>query len=544
MFKKILISSFLVFFGGQICLAYSSYAPYFEYIKNYTVNEEEEVIFLVEADDPDRNDLFFNFYDRPESSYYPLPPHHNAVLVNTDDEFIKEFHWTPEIGWRGTYEVRFEVNDEFNFDYEDVKITVEGDNNPPVIDEMEDREVVIGDILSFMVPVTHPDIHDDLTFTASWKRGGSYSSMPFEIDFDTGLGKVVWETAYGVTASGDYEFKFCATDGPERDCGNMNVTVKTNHPPEMILSTSAPQVVEVGNEMTIVMLASDVEDGESLIYEVYEGVLAEGELPDGAKVDGQTFTWTPTQDQMGEYVFNFYVTDSDGDEVMDSVEVNVVETVEEAADVVEIEDSEEAEAVEEAEDAEEDMEVEEEESAFSGFPDIEEERLYFDAIEFVGEQGIFEGNGVEGAFYPDRLINRVETAKVVLKTFDFEIIAAPDDDFGYSDLIIGEWYMDFVYTAYLEGVLVGGPDGLMRPADYVNKVELLKIVLEAAEVSLTDCSEKLYMDVTPDDWFCKYVLYANENEIMDVEGSGYFDPADEMTRAEVAEVLYLYLSSI
>lgn len=401
-------------------------APEFISISDKTVEEGEELVFTIIAIDADSPTPIFNFGVNPTSDYYSLPTGNNAVLRDITGD-TKEFHWTPQEGWAGVYEVRFTASDGTYYNYEDVLITVTGSNHTPDMGAVEDKIVIWGDELVFEVPVTHIDIHDDLEFTAHLKvaSGFSYSEiLPDGVGFHQGTGVFSWIPDVGVNSGGDYVFRFCVTDGSETDCEHMTVTV----------ADSYPVVVE-----------------EEVVVE----------------------------------------------------EVVVEEEV-----------------------------VEEEVVGFAGFPDVGEENAHYDAIIFVGEMGIFEGDGNTGNFSPNRFINRAEVAKVVMEAFSQEIMDAPQgDDFGFSDLTIGAWYMDYIYTAFELGVMIGTGDGTMKPERTVSKAEFLKILLEIAGVELQKCTG---------DWYCKYVEFAQANALIETNVAGTFNPADGMTRADVAELLYLY----
>ncbi len=170
----------------------------------------------------------------------------------------------------------------------------------------------------------------------------------------------------------------------------------------------------------------------------------------------------------------------------------------------------------------------------------------YPAINYVTNLGIFSGYP-DGSFKPNSYINRAETAKVILEGFRYPIISPPagTGDGGFYDLDASQWYMDYIYTAFYNYVLTGYPDGSMKPGNTVNRVEMLKMFLQAASVPLDACIYGMSMDVVATDWHCPYVMFALDSELMSLDTgadgySFYFYPADSMTRGDVAWLFYNY----
>ncbi|MBU1018500.1 MAG: S-layer homology domain-containing protein [Patescibacteria group bacterium] len=177
------------------------------------------------------------------------------------------------------------------------------------------------------------------------------------------------------------------------------------------------------------------------------------------------------------------------------------------------------------------------------FPDINPEELNDEeclAVSWVQEEGIFTGNDDTGALEADSPINRAETTKVLLEAFGY----APNDGVNslFPDVIAGSWYLEYVNAAADLGIVEGYPDGTFRPSATVNKVEMLKIVLETAgtDLSEVDISEEIFSDIAATEsteWYRPYVYFAYENDLIDVDGDE-FDPDEEMMRKDVIMLLY------
>jgi hypothetical protein len=116
---------------------------------------------------------------------------------------------------------------------------------------------------------------------------------------------------------------------------------------------------------------------------------------------------------------------------------------------------------------------------------------------------------------------------------------------GFSDLSASAWYMPYVRTAKFYGMLDGYPDGEAKLYDNINRVEMLKLALEAAEAfqgyNVPNASYSSYVDVDMNDWFVDYANVAFSYILLDDYnlGSGwYLSPSSTVTRSEVALLLY------
>ena len=176
----------------------------------------------------------------------------------------------------------------------------------------------------------------------------------------------------------------------------------------------------------------------------------------------------------------------------------------------------------------------------AGFRDVSINSPFCKAIELMSKKKIFEGYS-DGTFRPYERINRAETAKVVVLALDYDI--ETNGYFGrqYNDTIANAWYAPYLEVAKRNNIATGYPDGSFRPASTINRVELLRIFLEANNLSLSSCSPQPFDD-TPlgkdTDWYMKYACYAKYNGLMNGDYSSKLYPAEAMTRGDVADLFY------
>jgi len=162
------------------------------------------------------------------------------------------------------------------------------------------------------------------------------------------------------------------------------------------------------------------------------------------------------------------------------------------------------------------------EVACGDFPDVDSANFTDEqcsAITWVQTEGIFTGNDGTGELLPADEINRAETTKVLIEAFGFD---SSETESTYSDLVSDAWYIPYIMAATEAGIVEGYSDGTFKPESTVNKVEMLKIILETADVDLSgvDISQEIFTDVPVDEsteWYRPYVYFAYENGLVDVE---------------------------
>ncbi|MFC1747755.1 S-layer homology domain-containing protein [Pseudomonadota bacterium] len=169
------------------------------------------------------------------------------------------------------------------------------------------------------------------------------------------------------------------------------------------------------------------------------------------------------------------------------------------------------------------------------FTDVDSDNEHYDAIIALKQRGMIQGYP-DGTFQSENTVSRVEALKFIFEGLDRSDLTEGNPPF--SDTEAGQWYTKYVNTAYGEGIIAGYPDGSFKPSSTVNKVEFLKMLLIAMDVDLeTDIDVDIYSDVSKDDWFAPYVLFAKNNNLVDVENDT-FGPEEGMSRGEVAEAIY------
>lgn len=149
---------------------------------------------------------------------------------------------------------------------------------------------------------------------------------------------------------------------------------------------------------------------------------------------------------------------------------------------------------------------------------------YEDAIWYVYNNDIVQGYE-DGSYKPDQKINRAELLKIIVES----AFAETYGDFvatssGATDVKSDAWYYGYVSYGIGQEIVEGYADGSFKPANNINFVEALKIVMIGTGYD--------YEEGNP--WFENLVDLASENNFipLDVDKFG-----DELTRGQVAEMI-------
>lgn len=175
----------------------------------------------------------------------------------------------------------------------------------------------------------------------------------------------------------------------------------------------------------------------------------------------------------------------------------------------------------------------------AGYRDVSVTSPYCSAIEEMKRLGVFTGYS-DGTFRPEAPINRAETVKVIMIALKYNVPTTGwwFDSAGFKDISSSAWYTPYLAAARIYGIINGYPDNTFKPANTVNRVEMLKIFLEGANIgqAYVKC-DKPYVENTAGKWFTKYACIAKQYTLVDAV-NGQLLPAKLMTRGDVAVMIY------
>lgn len=173
------------------------------------------------------------------------------------------------------------------------------------------------------------------------------------------------------------------------------------------------------------------------------------------------------------------------------------------------------------------------------FTDLSKAHPYYQAIEYLKETSVIQGYP-DQTFRPENPVSRVEALKLIYAGLDLEVIEGVD--LSFPDTSSSEWYSPYIAAAQKAGIVKGYPDGSFKPTNEVNRVEFIKMLVEAMGIDVDPVViGDPYEDVNYLDWYAPYAQFVKETNIAPWS-EGTLDPSAPMTRSEVAEMIYRVLA--
>ena len=183
----------------------------------------------------------------------------------------------------------------------------------------------------------------------------------------------------------------------------------------------------------------------------------------------------------------------------------------------------------------------------TGFTDVPSDYKYAKAIYGLQKEGVVKGNP-DGTFAPERNLNRAEVLTMIFRAADIEI--RPVLAGCMPDVPQDAWFSEVICTAIEQEIVKGYPDGLFRPGQFVNRVELLKMILNALGFTIPPLTQqdRLSLDflgVTHGSWYAPFLHRALALDLIppDMLANNRFNPGTLVTRGQAAEILYRALNA-
>lgn len=244
-------------------------------------------------------------------------------------------------------------------------------------------------------------------------------------------------------------------------------------------------------------------------------------------------------------------------------------------------------------------------AAIEPFTDVPEDSAYYVPVQFLREKGVIQGYG-DGTFRPRELVKRVEALSMILKSSvslpseeltDIQQFNLPVDTIlnlsfpsetnitiktpsmetpiqlertGVLELIMPnggilrsgrifldqapkftdvnpkDWFFSLVQRATSLDITKGYPDGTFRPENTANLAEALALLIRTHRIVLdpVDPNSSLGVEDVPGyEWFAPHMAYALLKTIVIPNFQNHVQPEKEMTRGEIATLLYRFIRS-
>ncbi len=148
------------------------------------------------------------------------------------------------------------------------------------------------------------------------------------------------------------------------------------------------------------------------------------------------------------------------------------------------------------------------------------------------------GEGDGSLFNPDGELTREEAAKVLVEAFVGSVDSSYDA--GFSDVVAGQWYTDYVNTAALYGIFSGMGDGTSFGVGVsINRADFAKAVISAAGLeSDGTMGSDMFSDVSTSAYYDSFVGTAYAYSIVDGTSSTTYSPGNNVTRGQAAKMTY------
>ena len=172
------------------------------------------------------------------------------------------------------------------------------------------------------------------------------------------------------------------------------------------------------------------------------------------------------------------------------------------------------------------------------FADVNGNAWYAEAVQYVNDNGIMSGTG-NNEFSPQENTSRAALAAVLYRA---EGSSAVDVQNEFVDVDSDAWYTDAVSWASTEGIISGYGNGLFGINDPVTREQIAAILWRYAGSPDAVSSENFADESSISSYAVKAVDWVRNNNIMSGKENNMFDPDGYATRAEIAMVLFHFMT--
>jgi hypothetical protein len=107
----------------------------------------------------------------------------------------------------------------------------------------------------------------------------------------------------------------------------------------------------------------------------------------------------------------------------------------------------------------------------SWYTDVPDFSAFHDGIYYMTQAGYVSGYE-DNTFLPENPVTRVEALKMILEAT--EVTLEWEETAAFPDTEADAWYMEYVNTAVNKGIANGNDDGTFKPLNTVNRAEAQK----------------------------------------------------------------------
>ncbi len=175
------------------------------------------------------------------------------------------------------------------------------------------------------------------------------------------------------------------------------------------------------------------------------------------------------------------------------------------------------------------------------FADVTGEESWYDAVSYLYDNGVL--NGVEaGVLEPDGALTRAQASTVLCRIFG--LTEAQGADY-FPDVTEGHWYTGMVNCAFEYSLINGFEDGTFRPNDTMSRQDFAVLIYNIFTTYLGSGFEGAWaFDLGAadadqiGDYAFEAVSWGVMNGYITLDENANLRPTDDLTRAEMADMIY------
>ena len=167
------------------------------------------------------------------------------------------------------------------------------------------------------------------------------------------------------------------------------------------------------------------------------------------------------------------------------------------------------------------------------FTDISSDYAYYTEIRFLKDLGYIKGD-LDGKFNPGQTLSREHAAVILSRVFNLDTSVAGAQKF--SDVPSSHRYYKEINAIAAANLVGGKGDGSFDPAGQLTRAQMAAILVKAYE--LEGESEKKFKDVPSSHWAHKQVHILANHKITTGNEQGNFEPNKPVNRAQFSAFLY------
>lgn len=168
-------------------------------------------------------------------------------------------------------------------------------------------------------------------------------------------------------------------------------------------------------------------------------------------------------------------------------------------------------------------------------------------IEYLYSKGATSGTG-NSNYSPDKTLTRAEFVKFLVSTLKgIDLKEAKEGIF--KDVANGQWYTDYANWAGVKGIAAGVKNDNFRPDDVVTREEMAVMIYNAANIMKIELGAEVeYKEFTDASkisaWAKDAVKAVQQSGIINGKPDGSFDAQGQVTRAEAAKIIRMFMDKM